>query len=64
MITGEIIIQRYDKQYGWCLEQLVNEQNAESEKQKLETKFPNVQFRIKRIPQEEAANAWWNKDLD
>lgn len=40
MITGEIIIQRYDKKYGWCLEQLVNEQNAESEKQKLEVNYP------------------------
>ena len=34
------------------------------QKQKLEIKFPNVQFRIKRLPPEEAANAWWNKDLD
>ena len=56
--------EKYEKGHMKDDGDLCKQVTQESEKQKLETKFPNVQFRIKRLPPEEAANAWWNKDLD
>lgn len=64
MALGEIIIESYSEKYGWCLELLVDENNAERNKQRLEKEFPNKKFRITRLSPKEASAAWWNGNLD
>lgn len=63
-MSGEIIIESYHEKHGWCLELLVNENNAEQNKERLEKEFPNKKFRITRLSLKEASDAWWNGNLD
>ena len=63
MIPGEIIIEVLDEKFGWCLQQLVNFDNAESELEQLQQKFPEKQFRITTMSKEDAREAWWNKSF-
>ena len=51
--VGEV---RYDV---W--QYLVNFDNAESELEQLQQKFPEKQFRITTMSKEDAREAWWNK---
>lgn len=61
MIPGEIIIEVLDEKFGWCLQQLANFDNAQSEFGKLQQKFPEKQFRISTMSKEDAREAWWNQ---
>ena len=42
MALGEIIIESYSEKYGWCLELLVDENNAERNKQRLEKELNSI----------------------
>ena len=46
MIPGEIIIEVLDEKFGWCLQQLVNFDNAESELEQLQQELASISFEI------------------
>lgn len=58
------IIEVFSEEYGWCLECLVNPQNAEEIKKKLESEHPEKQYKITVLSEEETKQAWWNNDCD
>lgn len=49
----QIIIESYSEKYGWCLEKIGNEKNAESVKRKLEEENKDKKYRISIVEDKE-----------
>ena len=64
MTKQDWIIEVFSKDHGWCLECLVNSQNAEKIKAKLESEHPEKQYKVTVLSEEETKHAWWNNGCD